>query len=296
MEEKGLSVADALALRGGGNNNANDVWGGNNAWWIIILILFFAFGGGWGNRNNGNHEGQDRTVVIPSNAFGGYNACCTPATQQGLTDAFNFNQLDNGQRGLERGLCDGFYSTNLAITNLGANMQQGFCSSDRANLQSFNNVQSALCQGFNHMASEIAQTNYNMKDCCCETRESIIQSNFNNQSGFNAVQNQLASCCCDLGRGQENIKYAIAQATCDINANADKNADRIINHMVQNEMDNLRTELQSAQFQLSQNSQTNNIINQLRPTPVPAWPVQSPYTSLYGSNNFGYNTNCNTCC
>lgn len=269
MEGKDLTVADALALQNRGTYN--DSLGGGNAWWIIILILFMFMGGNWNKRNNNNDNG--------------YNACCTPATQQGLADAFNFNQLDNGQRSLERGLCDGFYSANLAVTNLGANMQQGFCEVDRATLQGFNGVQNAMCQGFNGINSAIAQTNYNLKDCCCETRESIMQSNFNNQSAFNSIQNQLASCCCDLGRGQENLKYALAQATCDITTNVDRNTDRIINHLVQSEMDALRTELQSAQFQLSQNSQTNSIINRLSPTPVPAWPVQSPYTSIYGLGN-----------
>lgn len=304
MEEKGLTVADAIALRdSNGNNNCNDGFGGNNAWWVIILILFIAIGGrgwGYGGNNNSGDCGCNgtNTVVIPSNigGFGGYSACCTPATQQGLTDAFNFNQLDNGQRGLERGLCDGFYTTNLAITNLGTQMQQGFCSADRANLQSFNQLQNQLCQGFNGIQSAISQTNYNMKDCCCETRESIMQSNFNNQSNFNALQNQLASCCCELGRGQENIKYALAQQTCDIMANADKNTDRIINHLVQNEMENLRTELQAAQFQLSQNSQTRALIDQLQPCPKPAYLTCSPYQTYPSYGCFNNNGNCGGCC
>lgn len=290
MEEKGLTVADAIALRdSNGNSNNGDAFGGNNAWWVIILILFFAVGG-WnrggfgGNSGNGCCDGGVNTVVVPTGGFGGfgyggYSPCCAPATQQGLTDAFNFNQLDNGQRGLERGLCDGFYSVNLGITNLGTQMQQGFCASDRANLQGFNGVQNALCQGFNGIQSSIAQTNYNLKDCCCETREAIMQSNFNNQSGFNSIQNQLASCCCDLSRGQENIKYAVAQTANDIIVNADKNTDRIINHLVQNEMASLRTELQSAQLQLSQLSQTRSIIDQLQPCPKPAYLTCSPYTT-----------------
>jgi hypothetical protein len=28
-----------------------------------------------------------------------------------MTDAFNFNQLDNGLRGLEQGICNGFYTS-----------------------------------------------------------------------------------------------------------------------------------------------------------------------------------------
>lgn len=296
MGENGLTVADALALQDRGNGNNDGMFGGaQGAWWVIILILFFAFAGWGGNGRNGNcsGDGGTNTVVIPA-GMGGYGACCTPATQQGVTDAFNFNQLDNGIRGLERGLCDGFYNSSLAISNLGTQMQQGFCSSDRANLQSFNGVQSALCQGFNGINQAIAQTNYNMKDCCCETRESIMQSNFNNQSGFNSIQNQLASCCCDLGRGQENIKYALAQSTCDIMANADKNTDRIINHLVQNEMQNLRTELQSAQFQLSQNSQTRALIDQLQPCPKPAYITCSPY-QIYPNCGGNFNNNCGCC-
>lgn len=228
-----------------------------------------------------------------------------------MTDAFNFNQLDGGNRSIERGLCDGFYTTNLAITNMGTNMQRGFCETDRANLQGFNgiqsslaqglnNVQSSLCQGFNSvntvansnanaLQSTLAQTNYNIKDCCCQQKEAIAQTNYNNQANFNSLTNQLSSCCCELGRGQENIKYELAKAACDINANADRNTDRIINHLVQNEMDKLRTELQSAQFQLSQAAQTNNIVNRLAPVPIPAYTVSSPYVSL---NNNGYGCNC----
>lgn len=304
MEEKGLTVADALALREGGNGGnycGDGMFGGNGAWWVIILILFFAMGGrGFGNGyggNGGNDCGGVNTVVVPAGlggfggGYGGYSPCCTPATQQSMTDAFNFNQLDNGQRGLERGLCDGFYSVNLGITNLGTQMQQGFCATDRANLQGFNGIQSTLCQGFSGVDAAIAQTNYNLKDCCCDTRQAITENRFTTQTGFNALQNQLASCCCDLGRGQENIKYALAQQTCDIISNADKNTDRIINHLVQSEMEKLRTELQSAQFQLSQNSQTRALIEQLQPCPKPAYLTCSPYTT-YPQPFSGFGNGC----
>lgn len=300
MEESGLRVSDALALRNGNGNNGNnsDGFGNGGAWWVIILILFLGLGrNGWNNGGNGSNDSNGtNTVVIPTGAFNGfgsgYGPCCTPATAQGVTDAFNFNQLDNGIRGIERGLCDGFYTTNLGVTNLGTQMLQGFCSSDRANLQSFNGIQSSLCQGFNGLQSAIAQTNYNMKDCCCETDKAIMQTNFNNQANANAISNQLASCCCDIENGQQGIRAALDRAVCDITVNQDKQADRIINHLVQSEMQSLRTDLQSAQFQLSQNAQTNNIINQLLPTPRPAYVVSSPYqsyayntASAYGCNN-----------
>lgn len=157
MDEKGLSVADALALSKN-NTNTGDGFGtnGGSAWWIIIIVLLFAFGG-FGGRGYGYGFGggngsmpsdcNTNTIVVPqtTSAYGsGWSPCCTPATQQGLTSAFNFNQLDGGQRALERGLCDGFYTTNLAITNMGTNMQRGFCETDRANLQGFNGIQNTI--------------------------------------------------------------------------------------------------------------------------------------------------------
>ena len=44
-------------------------------------------GFGGGNFGGGNDGGY---------GFG-WNPCCAPATQQGLSDAFNFNNLDNNQ-------------------------------------------------------------------------------------------------------------------------------------------------------------------------------------------------------
>lgn len=289
MEEKGLTVADALALRGNnantGNSNGFDNFGGG-AWWVIILILFFAIGGrGFGGYGYGGEGGGGvNTLVVPQTNSGwgnNWSPCCTPATQQGLTSAFNFNQLDNGIRSLERGLCDGFYTTNLAITNLGTNVQAGFNNVDRTNLQGFNAIQ-----------SEIAQTNYNLKDCCCQNKELVMQSNFNMQSGINAIQNQLSSCCCELGRGQKDIEFALAKATCDITTNADKNADRILSHLTQTEMDRLRTDLQSAQYQLSQLSQTRTIIDQLQPFPRPAYITCSPYAAVNTSTTNAYGCGC----
>jgi hypothetical protein len=68
----------------------------------------------------------------------------------------------------------------------------------------------------------------------------------------------------------------------------DKNTDRIINYLTQTEMDKLRTELQSAQFQLSQLSQTDNIVNRLLPVAKPAYLTCSPYASAFGLNPVSY--------
>jgi hypothetical protein len=120
MDEKGLTVADALALS---RNNGDGFNGsGSGAWWVIILVLFLAFA----NRGNGfGGNGGTNTVVVPANGGfgGGFGPCCSPATAQGMTDAFNFNALDNGIRATHDSVIDGFYQNNLATTSLGTAIQ-----------------------------------------------------------------------------------------------------------------------------------------------------------------------------
>ena len=57
--------------------------------------------------------------------------------------------------------------------------------------------------------------------------------------------------------------------------------------MTQNEIQKLRDDLQNANFQLSQQAQSANLINRLQPTPIPAYVTCSPYQAqqmYYGCN------------
>jgi len=247
MGSEGISVADALALRDGGygGNGGFGGWG-DGGWWIIILILLFG-AGGWGRGGFGGGNGA-----------GGE-----------LADAFNFNQLDNGLRGIEQGLCNGFYTSAQQINSVLAALQNCCCDTKVQMLTGFNGVNQGLCT-----------------------------LGYNVQAGFNGVTNQLASCCCDIERGQDAIKYEIANVANNLLVAGDKNTDRIINYLTQTEMDKLRTELQSAQFQLSQLSQTDNIINRLMPVAKPAYLTCSPYASAFGlgfGQGYGYGFNNNNC-
>lgn len=275
MGTDGISVADALALRNsGGNGGFGD---GDNAWWVIILILVFGMNG-W-NRGNGNGNSD-----APS-AYSAFSPCCTPATTQGMTDAFNFNQLDNGIRAIQNGICDGFYATANTINGVNSNLQNCCCE-----------TQLGMERGFNGVGQSINNLGYQIQNGFCGVDKTIMQNDFHSQAGFNALSTQLASCCCDIERGQDSIQNALTMATNNILVANDKNTDRIINYLTQTEIDALRTELQSAQFQLSQLSQTSNIVNQLMPVAKPAYLTCSPYASAFGFNT-GYGcTSCNSGC
>lgn len=126
-------------------------------------------------------------------------------------------------------------------------------------------------------------------------------------NGFNTLGSQMANCCCDLKQGQGEINYNLAmqtnalQNTMNQNANAlqsqlcngfrdvidaqNAGTQRIVDLITTDKIQSLQTELQSAQLQLANVSQTNNIINTLRPTPVPAYITCSPYQAAYGYGN-----------
>lgn len=272
-----LSPADVAVLSGnGGNNGNNSGFGDNGSWWVIIFLIFAFMGwgrNGFGGNNGGNESGN--------NGYGygfGWSPCCSPATQQGVNDAFNFNQLDNGVRGIQNGLCDGFYAVNTSILNLGQSlltcccdiktgiMQNGYETRDTINMNS-NAINSNLCNGFNGVNQSINTLGYNLQQCCCDTQRAIDGVNYNN-----------------------------AKNTCDIIQAGNDNTQRIIDHLTQNEINSLRTELQSAQLQLSQLSQTRNIIDSIKPCPIPAYLSCSPYQSYNPVGLFNNGCGCNTGC
>lgn len=271
MYNDSLSPADIAVLSGNNGGNGNGGYGGfgeNSAWWVIIFLIFAFMN--W-NRGFGNNNGND--------GYNGYNACCTPATQQGMTDAFNFNQLDNGIRGIQNGLCDGFYAINSSIAGLGSSLLQCCCETKTAIMQNgyetrdaintnANAINSNLCNGFNGVNQAINTLGYNLQDCCCQTQRAI-----------------------------DGVNYNMAKNTCDIIRAGQDNTQRIIDHLTQSEINSLRTELQSAQLQLSQLSQTRTIIDEIKPCPSPSYIVPNPNCCYnYGVTGYGYNNGCGSNC
>ena len=166
--------------------------------------------------------------------------------------------------------------------------------------------------GFNSPAGQGFATRSDI-DAALSTQgiESGIQ-NISTQlcNGFNTLGSQMANCCCDLKQGQGEINYNMAAQTNilqntvnngfrDVIENQTAGVQRIIDTITQDKIQSLQTELQSAQLQLSNQAQTTNIINALRPTPTPSYPVMSPYTSIinptgftFGAGNCGCNVGC----
>lgn len=137
-----------------------------------------------------------------------------------------------------------------------------------------------LCNGFAGVNSAIANLGYQNQQCCCDLKQAVGDVNYNMATQTNILQNTV-------NNGFRDVIEAQNAGT-----------QRIIDTITQDKIQSLQTELQSAQLQLANVSQTNNIINTLRPTPVPAYPVMSPYTSLVNPTGFnlGGGCGCTNCC
>ena len=299
---EGLSASDIAVLTGrtGGNDGNSNGWGDNGSWWIIIFLIFAMTGWGRNGFGGGNYGGGNDGGY----GFGGYgfgwNPCCAPATQQGLSDAFNFNNLDNGIRGIQNGLCDGFYGVNTSILNLGQTLLQCCCdvkgaiaengwqTRDAINMNS-TAIQSSLCNGFNGVQRGFADLGYKLQDCCCTTQRSIDNVRFD---------------MAQLGCG---INNSINNSTRDILESNNANTRAILDFLTKDKIDTLQAENQALKFQASQSAQNNFIAaNQDAQTaelirrlgadcPVPAYVVPNPNCCYPAQVTFG-NNGCNNGC
>ena len=170
-------------------------------------------------------------------------------------NGFGWGRNGNGVTQIE--LQQGFDNQSVmrkldGITN---GLCDGFYATNTNMLQGQNHLQRDLCQGFSSTAAAIAETNRNI----------------------------------------DAVRYEAAKNTCDIVRAIEKDGDATRALINANTMQALRDKiaekdqmLQTANFQLSQQAQSANLINELRPCAKPAYITCSPYQS----QNYGYNFGC----
>jgi hypothetical protein len=114
------------------------------------------------------------------------------------------------------------------------------------------------------------------------------------KDGFYGLQGAIAenrfaqqNCCCETNRNIDSVRYDMSKGFCDVAGaiHAEGEATRaLINANTMQELrDRLEAknqELQTANFQLSQQAQSANLIAELRPCAKPAYITCSPYTAV----------------
>lgn len=263
-ENDGFAMGYALGQdNNNGNCNNGGMWGDGGWWAIILFAMIFGWGnGGWGGGFGGNGAGLNGAL-----------------TRADLCQDMNFSQLENAVRGVNQGLCDGFYAMNTGMLNGFHGVDNAVCSLGNAMQQGFNSTQVAMMQGFNAAQAQAA-------DCCCKTQTNIMQ-----------LGNQVERGFCQTNFNDQANTTAIIQ-------NAHNDTDRVLAKLDAMEMARkdetifaLREKLSAADLAASQAAQNNYLVNALRPCPVPAyiscnpWAAQAPYGSCY-NQGCGCNSGC----
>ena len=227
----------SLGYMMGQSEGNNGGFGGMGDGWLGLILFAMIFGWGRGGFGGG---------------FGGGGGCgCEAAVSSG----FALNGLENGIRGIQQGLCDGFYAVNTGLL-----------------------------------------------------------------TGFNGIQSQLASCCCETQRGIDGVKYEMATGLCGLNntingvardlmENQNAGVRSILDFLTQDKISSLQAEIQALKFQASQSAQnayitasqeaqTAELIRRIAPMPVPSYSVPAPYPYCggYGAGYGGGGCGCGCGC
>mgnify|MGYP000390978881 FL=1 len=194
------------------------------------------------------------------------------AIQRGFDNQAVISKLD----GINNGLCDGFYAMN-----------------------------NGMLTGFNGINTNIMQTGFGIQ-------QAINADTVANMQNTNAIQSQLANCCCETREAIQGINYNMATNTCalqntmnnntrDLLENQNANARAILDFLTNDKIATLQAEnsdlkraasqdRQSALLTNAMQAQTQQLINAINPAPIPAFQVPAPY-AYAGCNGYG-----NGCC
>lgn len=202
----------------------------------LLIILFLLILGG------GNGRGL----------FGGGNG---QSTGSGITDGYiltsDFATIERKLDSINNGLCDGFYAMNTGMLNGFAGVTNQITQGTIAAMQNTN----ALQAGITGLGTQLAS-------CCCDMRYDLA-------SNFSTLNYNLADQSCQT-------RHAIADSTRDLMANQDANTRAILDFMTQDKIATLTSENAALKAAANNAAQTFDIVNQLKPCPVPAYVVANP--------------------
>lgn len=241
---------------GSGGNGGGWGMGDGGIWALLILALLFGRGGfGFGGNGGGGNGGG---YAVPYNA-----CCCDGGVRSAISEGFALNNITDGIRGIQQGICDSTYALNNSI------------------MTGFHGVDNAVCtlgyqtqQGFNSLG-------YALKDCCCETQRLI-------ERGF-----------CDVGYAMATNTNNIIQSSHSDTDRVIAKLDAMENARMAEKLDALRTENLSLRFAASQanqnafitanqEAQTATLLRRLgADCPTAAYLVQPPTPINFPTNGCG---------
>lgn len=260
---------------GGGFGNLGGDWA-----WILLLLLIGGNGCGFGGWGMGGYGGM----------------------------MYEFPWLLNGQNMINANTNSGFdhAATQSAIAGLQNSVTSGFGDVATQLCGGFAGVNASIANGF--AQAEIANNARQIADL-----ERSFAAQTASTQGINAIQSQLAQCCCDNRAGLADLRYTVATEACadraavndalrDVLAANTASTQRILDQLCQDKIDakndeiaQLRQQLNMASLRESQtaqnafiaqglNNEVDQLYNRLSSCPVPTTPVYGR-TPIFTCNN-----------
>ena len=256
---------------------------GGSGWWILLLFILLG-GNGWGNGFGGGFGGND---IYPwmnqSNQING------GFRDQMLNTSINGiqNSITSGFGDVQTALCGGFAGVNAGIAAAQNGITQQMYANQIADLERSFAAQTASTQGMNALQSQLAQ-------CCCDSKAATADLKYTV-----ATEN-----CTDRTQSMQNTRDIIDAQTRSTQAILDKlcalELDGVKNQLAQAQRENtgLQNQLNMATMQASQTAQTAQILagqaaeidgvyNRLKNCPVPSMPVYGNQPIFTCGNNGG---------
>lgn len=206
---------------------------------------------------------------------GGMGATASAYTDSAIQRGFDTQAIIGKLDGITNGLCDGFYAVN-----------------------------NSMLTGFNGINTNVMQTGFGIQ-------QAINADTVASMQNTNALQSQLANCCCETREAIQGVNYNMAQNTCALQNTMNSNTRDIIesqqagtrailDYLCQEKISSLQAEnsdlrraasqdRQSALLTTAMSAQTQQIINAVNPAAIPAYVVPNP-------NAYAYGCGCNTSC
>lgn len=160
---------------------------------------------------------------------------------------------------IQRQLSDGFSGQERRTDAIVNGLSNGFYT----NAQLANQTNMSIMQTGNAIQGQIA-------DCCCQNKSAIADLKYTMAQDTNSITRSI-----DTGFCQTNFNNQ--QNTRDIMANQDANTRAILERLTQDKIDALRDENATLKLTASQAAQNQYLVNELRPCPAPAYVVPNPY-------------------
>lgn len=290
-------VMPVSPLYGGGYGNNGFGFGGDGIWGGLLLGLLFGGLGGWGGFGGfgggwGGMFGMDAMMLAPY--F--FNTQTQNDVNRGFDNVALSNQISSLQGSIDE------VRTGNQLSNIQQSISNGFADAEVANC---GRAMDAMQTAYNNQIADLNRS--------FDSQTAITQ-------GQNAIQSQLAKCCCDNQLQTESLRATVLQENCEdrnqallntrdlltagtANTQTIVDAVRGINDkLCQLELDgkndkisDLERQLTMANLAASQTaqtarlladnaSQTQQIEDYVRPQINPAYIVPNPY-----AYNFPYN-------